>query len=523
MLKKLNENWRYLLVIPLFFTALCTAYIKHNGISITSPEALYSYLLLLLFALIPSAVMVFSGTALRLLILSGVLFLFLLSQLKAVPVLPFGLKYRYSAPLMVMGLMAILYCIREQLDKLLLIIFTVFWVGAFFTAKTPPFSTTQFQSIQGNSQLPPYIEIVLDEQIGITGGAVLEGKKTDYFSRELINDYVKKDFTVYGQAYSRDFQTLSSFASFLNFKPLDKLDDYLLQEKGMNLITKNKLFELLSKQGYAINVMQSTYVDLCTYRKNANIKKCNTYNYATPISSPVENVKAKSIAMIHDIFSTVPLLDKLSNKILSILFPGNKKQTIVEASTATYKIFPEILKLAKDVETGNAYFIHLLMPHYPYVFNAHCEYIGDRGKTAATYIDQIKCTHKMMGQFLDVLASNPATKNSTIIIHGDHGFRTPKPSARKSYSFTPVNVTKTYNTFFAVKSPLYKPGYNATQLPLDFLLKNILTQHEPVFYNSEKQFVYLRSDKRTDKPFDRGIFQMSKAIGSKETDVSLIN
>jgi hypothetical protein len=523
MLKKLNENWRYLLVIPLFFTALCTAYIQHNGISITSPEALYSYLLLLLLGLISSAIIVFSGTALRLLILSGLLFLFLLSQLKTVPILPFGLKYRYSTPFIVMGLMAILYCIREKLDRLLLIVFTVFWVGAFFTAKTPPFSITQFQSIQGNSQLPPYIEIVLDEQIGIAGGALLEGKKTDYFSRDLINEYVKKDFTVYGQAYSRDFQTLSSFASFLNFKPLDQLDDYLLQEKGMNLITKNKLFELLSKKGYAINVLQSTYVDLCTYRKNVNIKKCNTYNYATPISSPVVSTREKSIAMIHDIFSTVPLMDKSSHKILSILFPGNKKQTIVEASTATYKIFPEILKLAKDAETGNAYFIHLLMPHYPYVFNANCEYIGDRGKTSATYIDQIKCTHKMMGEFLEVLASNPATKNSTIIIHGDHGFRTPKPSAKKSYSFTPINITKTYNTFFAVKSPLHKPGYNSTQLPIDFLLKNILIQHELVFYNPKKQFVYLRSDKRTDKPFDRGIFLMSQTNSRKEIDASLIN
>lgn len=514
MLKQLEVNWRYLLIAPLLLTALCTAFIKHNGINLTNPEALLSYLLLGLLGLLPGLIMIFGGLLLRLLTISGLLAFFLLSQTKGLPGLPFGLRYVYIAPFFLVGLMAFLYCIREKLDRFLLIIFTVFWVGAFFTHQAPLLLVQNFPSYQTkeSAKLPPYIEIVLDEQIGIQGGLLLE-KDADYFSKDLIDGYVNKGFTVYGQAYSRDFQTLSSFASFLNFKPLDNLDEYLQQEKGVSSITHNKLFEDLSEKGYEINVLQSSYVDVCEYKNQINLKKCSTYNYAAPIPYPMANIKEKSIDIIDNIFSVVPYFNKLSHTLLALLFPGSKRQTIVEASTATYRAFPEMLKLAKEVSPGNAYFIHLLIPHYPYVFSADCEYLGDRGKTAATYLEQVKCAHRMMDKFLLVLSSNPAAANSTIIIHGDHGFRIPKPSAKKSYSFTLENIAKIYNTFFVVKSPIVRPGYNTDLLPIDYILKSIMARKPIDSYNPKKQFVYLRSDKHTDKPFDRGVATMSQIVG----------
>ncbi|KTD11591.1 Sulfatase [Legionella gratiana] len=514
MLYQFKKNWRYLFVTPLFFSALCTAFIKHNGINILNPEALLSYFLLVLLGVLPGVLMVFGGTLLRLITISGVLILFLLTQIKVLPILPLGLKYRYIAPLFLIGLTTILYFIREKLDKLLLLMFTVFWIGAFFTVKTPLISVQKFQTLQNKegSELPPYIEIVLDEQIGIQGGSILD-KKTHYFSNDLVNAYINKGFTVYGQAYSRDFQTLSSFASFLNFKPIGELDNYINTTDGKNAITQNKLFEVLSSQGYAINVFQSTFVDLCEYREKINLKKCSTYNYAAPIPYPIVKVKEKSLDIIDNIFSVVPLFDKFNHKLFSLVFPNNKKQTIIEASTATYRTFPDVLNLAKEVEKGNAYFIHLLMPHYPYVFDSNCEYLGDRGKSVATYLEQVKCTHKMVNEFLRILAQNPEAQNSTIVIHGDHGLRIPKPTMKKSYSFTAENLIRTYSTFFAVKSRLEDANYSNIQLPIDYLLMNIATRQKISSYEDENQFVYLRSDKHTDRPFDRGTSVIPQLIG----------
>lgn len=519
MLKQLEANWRYLLITPLLLTALCTAFVKHNGINITNPEALLSYLSLFILGLVPGIIMIFGGLLLRLLTISGLLVFFLLSQLKGLPVLPFGLKYSYVGPFILVGLMAFLYCIREKLDRFLLIIFTVFWVGAFFTHQPPLLLVQNFPAYQtkDSAKLPPYIEIVLDEQIGIHGGLLLE-KDTHYFSKDLIDEYVNKGFVVYGQAYSRDFQTLSSFASFLNFKPVENLDEYLQQDKGVNSITQNKLFEELSEKGYEISVLQSSYVDVCEFKNQINLKRCSTYNYAAPIPYPMANIKEKSIDIIDNIFSVVPYFNKLSHTLITLLFQDSKRQTIVEASTATYRAFPEMLQLAKDVSPGNAYFIHLLIPHYPYVFSADCEYLGDRGKTIAAYVEQVKCAHRMMDKFLHVLSNNPAAANSTIVIHGDHGFRIPKPSSKKSYSFTTENISKTYNTFFVVKSPIIRPGYNTALLPIDYILKNIMAQKPIDPYNPKKQFVYLRSDKHTDKPFDRGVATMPQIVGENQPD-----
>lgn len=453
--------------------------------------------------------MVFGGVFFRVIIASILLILLILSQINTLPVLPWGFKYRYVLPLFVISTSALFYVIRSHLGKLFFVIFGVFWVGAFFTAKTPIVNLQQIATIKPVKQeLPPYIEIILDEHIGIDGLVRIENSDRK-LSKKLINDYIGKGFRVYGQAYSRDYQTLSSFASFLNFYPLKQVKSYIGKKQGINSIITNKLFEEITKSGYQINVLQSTFLNLCVKNDNINLKTCRTYNHAAPVPYPYTKLTEKSAVIINNVFSFIPQNDfflKYKNKIWSMFkLPTSNTQGLVEASTATYVIsFPELMDLAKNVDQGNAYFVHLLMPHYPYVFDENCQYIGNRGKKVSTYLKQVQCTHKMMDEFLRVLAKNPTAKNSIIVIHGDHGTRMPKPRDSKNYSFTNENIIKTYNTFFVVKAPSYNAGYDQNQYPLDYLLKTIVLGKKLEPYNPAKQFVYLRSDSLTDKPFDLG-------------------
>lgn len=509
MFNRLRSNWHYLLLTPLLFTALETAFIKHNGISILSSEALFTYLILIFLGLIPGLLMVFGGVFFRVIIASILLILLILSQINTLPVLPWGFKYRYVFPLFIMSTSVLFYTIRLHLGKLFFVIFGVFWVGAFFTSKTPMVDLQQVATIKAaNQELPPYIEIILDEHIGIDGLARLENSDHE-FSKKLVNDYIEKGFRVYGDAYSRDYQTLSSFASFLNFHPLKQVKTYIGKEKGINSIITNKLFEEITKSGYQINVLQSTFLSLCVKKDNINLKTCRTYNHAAPVPYPYAKLTEKSAVILNNVFSFIPPIDfflKYKNKIWSMLhLPTSNTQGLVEASTATYVVsYPELMDLAKNVEQGNAYFVHLLMPHYPYVFDENCQYVGNRGKKASTYIEQVKCTQKMMDEFLRVLAKNPNAKKSIVVIHGDHGTRMPTPRDNKKYSFTTENIIKTYNTFFVVKAPSYNAGYDQNKYPLDYLLKTIVLGKKLVPYDPAKQFVYLRSDSLTDKPFDLG-------------------
>lgn len=513
MVNQLKEHWCYFFIFPLFLAALCTAFVKHNGINIIHKEVLLAYFWLILLGLLPGLIMVFGGLILRLLTVSGLLIFFILTQYNGLLILPLGLQYRYVIPFFLLLFTIPLYFLREQLDKLLLVMFSVFLVGSFFTNPITLFSVQNYSSTQTKEakKLPPYIEIVLDELIGIQGGQLLE-KDGHYFSKDLIGHYKKQGFTIYGNAYSRDFQTLSSFASFLNFKPINNLDSYLVQDNGVNLITQNKLFEALTKKGYEINLVQSTYVDMCKYKNQINLKKCSTYNYASPVPYGFVDYKQKSIDIIYTIFFTIPQFKEATRRLFSFLFKYKNEQTFVEASTATYFIFPEVLQMAKDVQRGNAYFVHLLIPHYPYVFNAHCDYLGNRGKTAATYLEQLKCAHKMISDFLAELANNPEAAESTIVVHGDHGFRIPKPSAKASYKFSDKRIITIYNTFFAVKAPFQEAGYKGNELPIDYLLKNIIARKPIDSYDPKHQYVYLRSDKHTDVPFDKGKGRMPQNL-----------
>ncbi|HHF7367532.1 TPA: sulfatase-like hydrolase/transferase [Legionella bozemanae] len=504
MLDTLYKNWRYLFITAFFLTALLTAFLADNSINILSPEALFSYLILMLLSLIPGCIMVFASVHIRILTATFLVLLFIISQIKSFPVLPYGLKYRYVILLAAIFIACIFYYLRHYLDKLLFVFFGTLWVGSFFISKHPLLTVQNFNQTKNhtNLNLPPYIEVVLDEHIGLEGISPKDDQNN--LVSVLKDKYINLGFRVYGKAYSRDFRSLASFASFLNFKPIDNLKDYILHnyEEDRHILTQNALFETLSNKGYDINIIQSSYLDLCAENKNFNLVKCITYKHTAPVPvNPVLSSSTKSIAILEQVFSKLRFnFSKIKkSKIWSMLhLPQSENQSILTPSTATYQAFNEVEKLAKTVQVNNAYFIHLLLPHAPYVFNKNCEYIGESQNKTKAYFEQLECTHKLIGAFLKTLETNQNTKNSIIVIHGDHGSRIEEPDIRLNYKFTPENIIKNYSAFFVVKNSFNEPGYDLTALPLDFLLKNIFTKIERPTPDSIKKTIYLRSGKDFD-------------------------
>ena len=96
-----------------------------------------------------------------------------------------------------------------------------------------------------------------------------------------------------------------------------------------------------------------------------------------------------------------------------------------------------------------------------------------------------------MDKVLGLLANNPAAKNATIIIHGDHGSRILNPEPQNN-QHSPENLMQYFSTFFVVKSPLFIASYDRRMLPLDVLLKNIILGQEPPNDDLSDRFVYLR-------------------------------
>jgi hypothetical protein len=66
--------------------------------------------------------------------------------------------------------------------------------------------------------------------------------------------------------------------------------------------------------------------------------------------------------------------------------------------------------------------VHLGMPHHPYVFDRHTgKFTTEAGHS---YQDGLAMTDRALGEMLPIIESNPRWANTTLIVQGDHSWRT---------------------------------------------------------------------------------------------------
>ena len=82
--------------------------------------------------------------------------------------------------------------------------------------------------------------------------------------------------------------------------------------------------------------------------------------------------------------------------------------------------FSRLMKEEKDLPPQGRYtFIHLLMPHPPYVLRGDCSYQESGAKTDMR--QQTRCTMRLLLEFVDVLRQLGRFDESLMVVHGDHG------------------------------------------------------------------------------------------------------
>lgn len=482
ILEKAIMGWRYLLVAPFLFMAHISTFFLHNGIPLLSKEYLVSLLIVFIACSPLGLLMVFGGIVLRILTAAGLAALFIVCQVDndSLTDILGGLRYRYAVILLGLGIAVGCYFIRQHLDKFLTLVFGLFLLGSFFTSAGSLIEEQKFD-VSGkliDLSLPPYIHIILDEHIGIEGIPPSEDPNHE-FANALKDKYIQNGFQVYGRAYSRYTQSLQSFASFLGLRAIDDPNKYVQGNATTQHLKENRFFRELSKKGYHINIMQSSYLDMCDKSGKYSIKRCITHSFAAlpPVGS--SNSLSANLSIIFSNVITAMRLNSVHEMIrktrLGRVFNLQEmSDTNPTSPTSTYKAFPEAVKLVHGAQMGNAYFIHVLLPHRPFVFDRECSHMGTRGSNNETnygyYLEQIGCSQLLMDQLLSKLKENSNAKESTIVVQGDHGSRIVFPGK----DFSAANNIQSFSTFFAVRGPGYKPVYDRRPLPLDHLLSNVI-------------------------------------------------
>lgn len=313
--------------------------------------------------------------------------------------------------------------------------------------------------------------------------------------------YKSNGFAFYPSAYLRHANKYKNIANILNpsaaedTSNLFSRDDavyYTVSDEAPAFATRSDLFKTLKDQGYTLNVYQTYPFDFCKGDGAKNVDVCLTY--PAPIGALYRtNLSTGARLMLlagHWLNSTPFGKDvlkyayaKVAQKTNPDYFPflGNPLSRSLPVGQ------PAVLsRLRRDVLAAkgkNAFFVHLDLPHYPYVYDQNCRLKTDPSKwrSNASYTNrnefegelrrwedydrQLFCTYAQINYLIKDLDAAKKLDGTTIVIHGDKGADIRK-EARDDEDTTRVDkaVNRFKNnmtTVFAIREPSGKAEVRA--------------------------------------------------------------
>lgn len=250
-------------------------------------------------------------------------------------------------------------------------------------------------SVHATKNLPDVYYIVLDMYASSDTLRYIYGYDNSGFSRFLES----RGFYVAYKSRSNYPITDLSLASTLNMKYLDDLREIVGKNKKdrtplLQIIKNNKISQMFKSHGYR-------YIQFCS-------------GYGVTEANPYADINYCSCG-----FFTEYLKVLMDTTVLSSLY-GNYVEPNIIRKRVRY-IFDELPKVPY-VKGPKFTFVHVPVPHYPYVFGRNGEKLSpfvmtnDKGR----YLDQLVYVNKMIPNVVDRLLAKSKIP-PIIIIQGDHG------------------------------------------------------------------------------------------------------
>jgi hypothetical protein len=309
---------------------------------------------------------------------------------------------------------------------------------------------------------PDIYYIILDAYMRTDSLKAVYGADNSAF----INALTQRGFFVADCSQSNYAYTEPSLASSLNMDYLDVLG-VRGNDAANRLIQSNGVRQFLSSQGYKVVAFSTGWS--WSQWENADVY----YNYAP---------NASTINAFESLFVKTTVLAAPLNAV------NSRESTITGAEQHNRTLYnlEELKKVPASVNSPKFVFVHLIIPHWHYVFGPNGEFVPE-GPTAGLYgqflfdlttpsadipgyANAVSFIDKAMLQVVDQILANSKTP-PIIIIQGDHGaFRYSQPvqrmtilnayylpGAEKSLyaSVTPVNTFRIiFDSYFNQNYPL---------------------------------------------------------------------
>ncbi len=368
--------------------------------------------------------------------------------------------------------------------------------------------------IGARAHLPPILHLVLDEQtapeaipLEFPGGAALRD--------DLARRYLAWGFRLFGRGYSRYSGTHNSLPNLLNFttSPIDAVhvdrNPFAGVAAGPVAVEANAYFRRMSDRGYAIHVYQSDFMDFCS-TPGVAVATCFTYSLrgigileglALPAPEKARLIGSK-LLQLSEFGDFVRANYRVARYLLAKAgLAGLPPWTLDTLQLPPSGSFSALERLGADLAAGprgGLYFAHLLLPHFPYAYDADCglrQSVADwrlrydraalapfintaetRARAYALYFAQMACLHERLAQLFEGLRAAGAYDDAIVIVHGDHGSRIGRldPHAKWAGLLSEADYVDHFATLFALKAPGVEPGYDTELWPIQELFAAIV-------------------------------------------------
>lgn len=343
-----------------------------------------------------------------------------------------------------------------------------------------------------NRALRPIVHLMLNSYIGFDGMSTQDTNFGD-LRQQQERFYLDRGFQIYPGAYSRHAKTINSLPEFLSYGTAPQATD----PRNVQSFAPDPLayFNDLDAAGYRTSVWAPSFVDLCPKQP---LSWCENYNRSDLAMIADSGLSAPERAWViaANLLELSHFTSKLAGTIDLVVHgggQGKRRHFYNVAKLYSLTGMARIDAVTRDLaglKPGEARFVHLLLPHDPYVLDGDCKLLplsgwGDEhgpmplAQRDGAYARQLRCvTEHQIAALLKALDATEAGRQAIVIIQGDHGSRTfeGEPSVMSGLT-SPRTAAIGYSVFFAVRVPGEPAATIDGRYALDELLGNFATGH----------------------------------------------
>lgn len=319
--------------------------------------------------------------------------------------------------------------------------------------QVPASRTVLVQNDFASLDRPTVIHLLLDEHAAI---AAFPSEVVSASEVAALRDvYIRNRFTVFERAYSADTRTYQALARFMNLADEAGEIHFARRETGPSeyILQEAATLEALA-QSRPIDLTWGTYIAFDkVMAEMPNIARSERYDGfvgAQSIGKTHPNPKDRAIvagaAVVRWMETSsrsnlvkIFLASALGPDIFISIDPATRTQPLV----AMELLEDLIARVDCCVARGTYVFLHLLMPHHPYIFDRNCaprpvsgwlnsfstrpttepNTLQTRAERYRQHYAQALCLSQRIDQLVAALEHTPEMQDAVIILHADHGSR----------------------------------------------------------------------------------------------------